>query len=285
VERDLERISVSPAAIDRELLQVKEEPDQNLEKLQGIAVRKAQVERRSKSARDAEYRTSEVSRFLGLLERALEMQGALSSDGPLEDEFEGLKQRQAQLAQLVNSGRTEDRQRRALAQIAAFAARLLPGLEAERPDDPIELSTTDLTIRVRGGERDDYLWEIGSGANWLAYHVAVSLALQQYFLASNPSPVPGFLVYDQPSQVYFPRRLAGASAADPEPLQDLDDEDVQAIRKVYSTIHSVVESAAGELQVIVLDHAGPQAWAVGPRVHFVEDWRVTKLVPVEWLST
>lgn len=48
--------------------------------------------------------------------------------------------------------------------------------------------------------RDDYLWEIGSGANWLAYHIATTLALQRFFLDSPHHPVPALLVYDQPSQ-------------------------------------------------------------------------------------
>ena len=86
---------------------------------------------------------------------------------------------------------------------------MLPELDSERPNDPIELVINDLTIKVKGPSREDYLWEIGSGANWLSYHVAVSLALQQFFIESSPSPVPGFIVYDQPSQVYFPQKLAG----------------------------------------------------------------------------
>jgi hypothetical protein len=56
--------------------------------------------------------------------------------------------------------------------------------------------------------RDDFLWEIGSGSNWVSYHVAVTLGLQEYFLRLKDCPVPNFLIYDQPSQVYFPRRLA-----------------------------------------------------------------------------
>jgi hypothetical protein len=46
-------------------------------------------------------------------------------------------------------------------------------------------------------------------ANWLAYHIALSLALQGYFLRLPQHPVPALLIYDQPSQVYFPARRAG----------------------------------------------------------------------------
>jgi hypothetical protein len=159
---------------------------------------------------------------------------------------------------------------------------VLPDLDAERPTDPIELSVSDLTVKVKGTQREDYLWEIGSGANWLSYHVAVSLALQQFCIETQ-SPIPHFLVYDQPSQVYFPRRLAPSRAKEEaEPV--LKDEDVEAVRKVFTVLAGTVAKLSGALQVLVLDHAGPDVWQHIPYIHLVEEWREgKKLVPSEWL--
>ncbi len=158
-------------------------------------------------------------------------------------------------------------------------------MDAERPNDPVELLITDLTLRVKGTSRDDYLWEIGSGANWLAYHIAVSLALQQFFLDEAPSPVPGFLVYDQPSQVYFPRRLAARPIDDEDDDPQLADEDVIAVRKVFSTLADVISKSRGDLQVLVLDHAPPDVWDGVSSVHLVEEWRDgKKLVPENWIQ-
>jgi hypothetical protein len=82
-----------------------------------------------------------------------------------------------------------------------------PG-NAEKPNDPAELDLAELTIRVTGESgRKDYLWELGSGANWLSYHVASLVALHELFLGQSGNPVPTFLVFDQPSQVYFPQML------------------------------------------------------------------------------
>lgn len=282
VESNLKRVSATPASFDREFVRVKNEFDLQLEKMKGIAVRKTEAGRRSSAARDAQYRSSEISRFLGRLERALEMQGALSESGALPEEIDALRLRLRELSRLVNQAGVESRRRRALDQIASFAERILPGLDAERPDDPVELSITDLSVKVKGSQRDDYLWEIGSGANWLSYHVAISLALQQFFIKNAPSPVPGFLVYDQPSQVYFPRRTAGARDEENDPK--LLDEDIEAVRKVFSTLQNVVNSSNSELQVLVLDHAGSEVWKGVNGVHLVEEWREgKKLVPVEWL--
>ena len=138
------------------------------------------------------------------------MQQALGQSGALSAEVEELRKRADELAKRISKAGVTGRQKRALEQVAVFAGRVLPELDSERPNDPIELVINDLTIKVKGPSREDYLWEIGSGANWLSYHVAVSLALQQFFIENSPSPVPGFIVYDQPSQVYFPQKLAGS---------------------------------------------------------------------------
>jgi hypothetical protein len=64
--------------------------------------------------------------------------------------------------------------------------------------------------------------------------LAVLLALHQVFLSQRRSPVPAFLVLDQPSQVYFPTRI-GARPEDEEGEHieepQLRDEDVDAVRQ------------------------------------------------------
>jgi hypothetical protein len=156
-------------------------------------------------------------------------------------------------------------------------------LDAERPNDPVSLSITDLSLKVGGRSREDFLWEIGSGSNWLSYHVAISLALQQFFLSLARSAVPALLVYDQPSQVYFPKRLAERPSAD-EPETQLKDEDVEAVQKVFKVLARAVGGSAAALQIIVLDHASANVWGGIENVHLVEDWREgRKLVPLDWL--
>ena len=106
------------------------------------------------------------------------------------------------------------------------------------------------------------LSEIGSGSNWLAYHIATILALQQFFMKLPHGPVPQFVVFDQPSQVYFPKKLAGRQTdEDPKML----DEDVDAIRKAFIVFDRFVSHFSERFQIIVLDHAPDAVWGPSRR--------------------
>ncbi|WP_171006486.1 DUF3732 domain-containing protein [Pseudomonas sp. 2FG] len=157
-------------------------------------------------------------------------------------------------------------------------------LDAEWEDAQIALSIQDLAIKVRHDGRDDFLWEVGSGANWLAYHIAMLLALQLYFLKSESHAVPHLLIFDQPSQVYFPikraTRQTAEDEADGKKEPSLDDENRDAVRKVFNVLARAVNGSKGCLQIIVLDHAGSEVWDGIDGVVLSEEWRNgEKLVP------
>jgi hypothetical protein len=273
-----------PAAFDRELQRVEAEVASGSERLRAIQVRKRALSQRSEEARTRQYQAQRVERFVGNLENALELHRRLGEDAELRTEADALSRRVTGLLEELRRGNIEDRKRRALQIVNANACRLLPRLDTERPDDPISLEINDLTIKVAGSDRDDYLAEIGSGSNWLSYHIAVFLGLQQFFLSLEHSPVPSLLVMDQPSQVYFPKIVALRDDDTPdEPA--FRDEDVEAVRKAFRVLGEVVGNAKGRLQVIVLDHAPRAVWGGISNIVEVEEWRDgRKLVPLEWLQ-
>ena len=203
-------------------------------------------------------------------------------DPALAAEVAELKVRLDQLRAGISDGAARERQKAALARVTATMARLLPGLDSERPNDPAELNVDDLTIRVTGSSgRPDFLWEIGSGANWLSYHIAAMLGLHELFLSLKSSSVPSLLVLDQPSQVYFPRTLAKEAKEGDDPI--LGDEDIAAVRKIFVTLGAAVKASKG-LQILVLDHASKDVWA-HVDAHLVDEWRDGKaLVPTAWLA-
>ena len=277
-----------PAAFDRELQRVTTEVGQATERLRSVQIRKRALSGRSDEARQRQFAAQRAERFVGNLESALDLHRRLGSDSELVEEVGRLRELVQQLEVELREQDVEARKRRALHAISNNAGRLLPHLDVESPNDPISLEINDLTIKVRGKERDDYLSEIGSGSNWLSYHLAVLLGLHQFFLSQPRSPVPAFLVFDQPSQVYFPKRIV----ARPEDQKDeeveepqLQDEDVDAVRQAFEVMGRVALGAKGALQLIVLDHASRDVWGDIDGVVGLPEWRNgVKLVPMAWLD-
>jgi hypothetical protein len=216
------------------------------------------------------------------VEQAIKVLKAPESESALSDEVQDLRSKLQDLRGEANDNAIRDRQRAALQRVAAAMSRFLPKLDAERPLDPAELNIEDLTIRVTSPSgRRDFLWEIGSGANWLSYHVAAMLALHELFLTKHSNPVPSFLILDQPSQVYFPRKLGGRATGPVDP--QIADEDITAVRMVFDVLAQAVGGEAG-LQVLVLDHASSDIWGDIPRANLVEEWRDgNALIPMNWL--
>lgn len=116
---------------------------------------------------------------------------------------------------------------------------------------------------------------IGSGMNWVGYHLTAYLALQRFFI-EHDRPVPSFVVLDQPSQAFFPRdRETGGD------LDELTDTDRESTLQLYELAYEVVAELGGTLQVIALDHADfEDPWFADS---VVERWRVgDALIPSEW---
>jgi hypothetical protein len=267
--------------LDKETLRQRAATEEVLGRLNEIRGEISSLERDSEEASELANQFDRTERFLGRLEQALRLYDRADQSSTLRDEIAGLRAEIGRLQSIISEAEIQRKLRNALSRIEAYANQFVPQLDAEWPDAPVHLIINDLTVKIVRGSRDDYLWEIGSGANWLAYHVAMTLALQKFFLTEPHHFVPGLLIYDQPSQVYFPKRAAGDDESDSAEVP-WRDEDVEAVRKVFALLGSEVRAATGRLQIIVLDHAGEDVWGGLDGVGLTEEWRGRGLVPEEW---
>ena len=267
--------------LDKEMLRQRSSAEDVLSRLNGIRAEITDLERDSEAAKEAADHFDRIERFLGRLEQALQLYDRADQSSDLRDEIAKLRTQIEQLQRIISEAEIRRKLNNALSRIENSTSQLVPRLDAEWPDAPVRLIVEDLTVKVIRGSRDDYLWEIGSGANWLAYHVALTLALQKFFLAEPNHFVPGLLIYDQPSQVYFPKRTAREEDLDSVLLRD---QDIIAVRKVFALLGEEVKAAGGRLQIIVLDHADEDVWGGLAGVDLTEEWRGDALVPTEWLS-
>ncbi|MGP2441351.1 DUF3732 domain-containing protein [Streptomyces sp. JW3] len=147
-------------------------------------------------------------------------------------------------------------------------------LQLEHGNRGVHLNPTRLSIEFDTHAGRIPLSRLGSGRNWVGYHVLAHLALHRYFVRQH-RPVPRILFLDQPSQVWFPPTSNDDHHAN---------EDSRDAERLFKLIHDVAEDLAPELQVIVCDHVDfPAPWFQEAVVH---RWRHSeKLVPMHWTHT
>jgi hypothetical protein len=282
VEIELRSQPLMSDTFDRERVRLRALVEEATSSLSLIRQQIALLERRSEDVAAAIYRSDRIERFIGRLEQALTTYDRADGSSELSEQLDALSGQIDELKKNYSEQQVRRQTENALRIVEHFAGQIVPSLDAEWPDSPVRLVVDDLTIKVIQTDRTDFLWEIGSGANWLAYHVAITAALQRFFLQEINHPVPALLIYDQPSQVYFPRNL---DLRDDVEAPKVRDEDVSAVRAVFTTLGAEVINAKGRLQVIVLDHAGPDVWGEIDGVTLADEWRGdTKLVPPEWIA-
>ncbi len=116
-----------------------------------------------------------------------------------------------------------------------------------------------------------HLSEMGSGANWLACHLSLFLALLHLNCKEKNSSIPSLLFIDQPSQVYFPTKY---NQLEEDNDNNLDENIVQVknIFKVISDTLSIIEEDCGFLpQVVVMEHADEEEFAPYVRKRWKKD--------------
>ena len=167
-------------------------------------------------------------------------------------------------------------------QLTAWARRL--DLEHTEAGSIVVFDWAGLTIEAQTFGDTVPLRQMGSGENWLGYHLIAHLALHHYFVGAR-RPTPRFLFLDQPTQVYFPDTdQATAVVRETGAIDRLTMDDRRAVERLFNFIFDSVEALAPDFQVIISDHAD---LAADPRFQGAvrERWRNGRaLIPQDWLD-
>lgn len=213
--------------------------------------------------------------ILGRVGLYLESLPDLPDTRALEEQARRLKDQAAVLEEELSDERVRER----IDSITSILGRRMTDwareLDLEHSKFPLRLDLKRLTIVADTADGPVPMDRMGSGENWVGYHLIAHLALHEWF-AQLARPVPRFLFLDQPSQVYFP------------PEKDLDgsmagvvEDDRQAVVRMFQFVFKVVSELAPGLQVVMTEHADiKEDWYQNA---IVERWRGgAKLVPEEW---
>jgi hypothetical protein len=213
--------------------------------------------------------------ILGRISLYLESLPELPDTRALEEQSQRLKDLSAALEEELSDERVRER----IDSITSILGRRMTDwareLDLEHSRFPLRLDLRKLTIVADTADGPVPMDRMGSGENWVGYHLIAHLALHSWF-TERGRPVPRFLFLDQPSQVYFP------------PEKDVDgsmtmvgEDDRQAVVRMFRFVFNVVDELSPGFQVVITEHADiKEEWYQSA---IVERWRGgAKLVPEEW---
>jgi hypothetical protein len=196
-----------------------------------------------------------------------------SESASLADRLSVIEFEIAELEGQVGGDAIQERIDAVSAVLSTDMTRLALNLELEWSGQPIFLDLRRLSVAAITDTGSVYLDRMGSGENWVAYHLLAYLALHRLF-AARALPVPRFVFLDQPSQVYFPSDADITAASNGERTGDM--------AAVERLLRMIFEAAVGQgFQLILTEHVGfEDDWY---RNAVVADWRNgDALIPREW---
>lgn len=263
------------AELEKQIIELEGQLNSIREQLSNLGRQHQQLEQRRKDIEN-------VYRFVGRIEQNLknlkevDIESNLFTDIiKLNDEIEKLTKK---LLGVNNAQKRQD----VLNRISQSTTVYKEILKVENPRNPTYLDLRQLTLSIHSDGSKNYLWEIGSGSNWMGYHVATILALQEYFLTlKQHNHIPTFMVYDQPSQAYFPAAIKNDIVAQKK------SDDMVRVRAIFECFAKFLEISKNKSQVIVLEHADYEIWGDVENTFYVTGKRWVEadaLIPNTWMD-
>ena len=226
---------------------------------------------------------SQVDRLIGRIEFFLEIATTDSLNELAEKRSEAEENWNSLTSQRADRD-IENSKLRILNQLSDEMTRWAQELQIDR-SGRYRLDIDELSVMIDDLNRTYSMSEIGGGTNCLKIHLITLFALHKYFIEHN-QPVPGFIVLDQPAQVFFP------SVQDYESLQDSSsasaqvlDSEVNAAQNMFNFLFGVCEQLSPNFQIILLEHAFFEQPQYRQALVNGEDWfHGIKLIPQTWID-
>ncbi len=181
------------------------------------------------------------SRVVGRISLYLESVDWNDDTGTLQDKLSKIEPQIAALEELLDPAMLKERLESQLSCVAEDMTKWARELKLEHSEHPIRLDVSKLTVVAETPHGRTPLYRMGSGENWVGYHLVTYLALAKWFIEQK-RPVGRFIIFDQPSQFSFPNEQS-------------DDEDRESVKILFKWIFRVVSELSPKLQVIITDRA------------------------------
>lgn len=255
------------------------ELDAEIERLSG-QLRETSRELRAAIESDEEAKAAQEqlvtrARYIGRLTNFLETISPGEEDGPEDGELNQIKAMIEAVLSKIRSEEVESKIDTFLDLIGQKMTEYSHRLDLEHKGSSLRLDIKKLTVVANTEDGPIPLNRMGSGENWVGYHVLAHLSLHWWFRRRS-RPVPSFLILDQPTQAYYPMDAQDGS------LEEIKvDEDRMAVLSLFRLMFDACQEIETPFQLIVLDHAHlHERWFEDA---IIEEWRgENALVPYDW---
>lgn len=282
-------VQQAPAKLDQELAMLRQELRDREAAISKTRQTRKCLEDRTEALAAQRQRVRQIYLFVGRVEQALENVSSSSNVDELRSKVKALMDKITDLRRELDPRSQRNRVEAAVDSVSTRIKTYAHLLQLEHASENVRLNIRELTLQFSPlSGRTDYLWEVGSGQNWVGYHVAGLLALHEHFIGLSKNPVPRFLVIDQPSQVYFPEAWPSMDQTPGEHSSTKASSDIEGVRRIFGALSHFLAAVKGEFQIIVTEHAGSITWDGIAHVHLVGNWRQNHdefLIPAAWLAT
>jgi len=247
VLREEPRISEYLEGLREELTQLRQVARDRREEINALLAER-------ETARTMRDRNARAARVAGRISMYVENLEVVDEDAPLRAREAEAASRLESLNSMLAPEEVEERMDSILRVLSTAMTMSAEELKLEFAGNPYRFDPGRLTVVADTPDRPIPMERQGSGENWLGCHLALMLALHQHFVAKH-RPVPGFLILDQPSQVYFPTYDAyRALEGDNMDIREVG-ADVVAVQRMFTFLFNAVDALAPNLQIIVMEHA------------------------------
>lgn len=233
--------------------------------LRGIQAELNRAVSEDQNAQETQNQVIARGRFLGRLQEFLETASPNKVDDSVSDQIDEIKSLIAAVRSRLNSDEVASKLETILSLISEKMTGYSNLLDLEHSGSSLRLDLKKLTVVANTEDGPIPLNRMGSGENWVGYHVLSHLAIH-WWLRKRNRPVPGFLIFDQPTQAYYPPdRTEGG-------LDQIDgDDDRKAVQALFNLMNIACSEISPEFQLIVLDHAHlTDGWFEGA---IIQEWR------------
>ena len=284
-------VRASLANVQTQLRSVRRDAPRLQERLAGLESRRADLNEQlrdvqtdiAKRIQDNErlrleqHQFAEQARVAGRIAYYLENTAAVAEDSEMLHKLEQLRAEIRELETALDDEAAQERLMTALNLVGRDLTDFAKKLGLEHGENPLRIDHKRLTVTADTDDGPLSLPQMGSGENWVGYHVAAHLSLHKLFYRRG-RPVPSLLMLDQPSQAHYPPERDEGGRID-----GLPNEDQAAVRQLFTLLHDYCGELVPGMQIIVADHVELlEDWF---RDSIAERWRDgNALVPRSWLQ-